>query len=116
MIGTMGSAVGASAVADGAAGPGAAGVVARPRLVGRLGAQARVSVVSAPPGSGKTVLLRSWMSGAGVAGRAGWVPAGRGERDPQRFWLAVLAALRATAVGSALVREVSFPVPGYSSG
>src|SRR5262249_35390953 len=46
MIGTMGSAVGAGAVAGGAAGPGAGGVVARPRLSGRLGARARVIVVS----------------------------------------------------------------------
>src|SRR5262250_386390 len=105
MIGTMGSAVGSGAVAGGAAGRGAGGVVSRPRLFGRLGA-ARVSVVSAPPGSGKTVLLRSWISGAGVAGRAAWVSAGWGERDPQRFWLSVLAALRQTAAGSALVREL----------
>src|SRR5215468_7031556 len=107
MIGTMGSAAGAGAVAGGAAGPGAGGVVARPRLSGRLAAQARVSVVSAPAGSGKTVLLRSWISGAGVAGCVAWVPAGRGERDPQRFWLSVLAALRQTAAGSALVRELT---------
>ena len=79
----------------------------RPRLFGRLVAQARVSVVSAPPGSGKTVLLRSWISWAGVAERAAWVPAGRGERDPQRFWLSVLAALRRTAAGSALVGELT---------
>jgi len=77
------------------------------RLFGRLGAQARVSVVSAPAGSGKTVLLRSWISGAGVAGSAAWVAAGRSERDPQRFWLLVLAALRQTAAGSALVRELT---------
>src|SRR5215469_11680087 len=106
MIGTMGSVAGVGAVADGAAGRGAGGVVSRPRLSGRLGA-ARVIVVSAPPGSGKTVLLRSWISGAGVAGRAAWVPAGRGERDPQRFWLSVLAALRQTGPGSALVRELT---------
>src|SRR5215813_7685221 len=99
MIETMGSAVGAGAVARGAAaGGGVGGVVARPRLVGRLGT-AWVCVVSAPAGSGKTVLLRSWIGGAGVAGRAAWVPAGRGERDPQRFWLSVLAALRQTAAG-----------------
>jgi LuxR family maltose regulon positive regulatory protein len=66
-----------------------------------------VSVVSAPPGSGKTVLLRSWISRAGVAGRAAWVPAGRGDRDPQRFWLAVTGALRQTGPGSALVRELT---------
>jgi LuxR family maltose regulon positive regulatory protein len=69
--------------------------------------QARVSVVSAPPGSGKTVLLRSWISWANVAGSAAWVAAGRSERDPQRFWLSVLAALRQTAAGSALVRAVT---------
>jgi len=106
MIGTMGSVAGAGAVAGGAASRGA-GVVSRPRLFGRLAAQARVSVVSAPAGSGKTVLLRSWISWAGLAGSAAWVPAGRGERDPQRFWLSVLAALRQTGPGSALVRELT---------
>src|SRR6516164_8046355 len=107
MIGTMGSVAGADAVAGGAAGRGAGGVVSRPRLFGRLGAQARVGVVSAPPGSGKTVLLRSWISRAGVAGRVAWVSVGRGERDPQQFWLSVLAALRQTAAGSVLVRAVT---------
>jgi LuxR family transcriptional regulator, maltose regulon positive regulatory protein len=81
--------------------------VSRPRLVGRLATQALVTVVSAPAGSGKTVLLRSWISGAGVADSAAWVPAGRGERDPQQFWLSVLAALRQTVPGSALVRELT---------
>jgi LuxR family transcriptional regulator, maltose regulon positive regulatory protein len=107
MIGAMGSVAGAGAVADGAAGRAAGGVVSRPRLFGRVGARARVSVVSAPAGSGKTVLLRSWISQPGVAGSAAWVPAGRGERDPQRFWLSVLAALRQTGPGSVLVREVT---------
>jgi LuxR family transcriptional regulator, maltose regulon positive regulatory protein len=81
--------------------------VSRPRLFGRLGAPARMSVVSAPPGSGKTVLLRSWIGQAGVAERAAWVSARHGERDPQRFWVSVLAALRQTAAGSALVRELT---------
>jgi LuxR family transcriptional regulator, maltose regulon positive regulatory protein len=80
--------------------------VSRPRLFGRLGA-ARVTVVSAPAGSGKTVLLRSWIGQAGLADRAAWVPAGRGERDPQQFWLPALAALRQTTPGSALVRAVT---------
>src|SRR5215472_15542558 len=102
----MESVAGADAVAGGAAGLGAGGVVSRPRLFGRLGS-APVTVVSAPAGSGKTVLLRSWISAAGVEERAAWVPAGRGERDPQGFWLSVLAALRQTAAGSALVRELT---------
>ena len=79
----------------------------RPGLFGRLGGPARVTVVSAPAGSGKTVLLRSWIDGAGLAGQAAWVAAGREERDPQRFWLSVAGALRATGPGAGLVRAVS---------
>ena len=81
--------------------------MSRPRLFGRLAAPARVIVVSAPPGSGKTVLLRSWIGQAGVAGHVAWVPAGRGQGDPQQFWLSVTGALRQTALGSALVRPVT---------
>ena len=46
--------------------PGAGGVVSRTGLFERLGASARVTVVSAPPGSGKSVLLRSWIGEAGL--------------------------------------------------
>ena len=35
------------------------------------------------------------------------MPVERGERDPQRFWLSVLGALRQTAPGSGLVRELT---------
>src|SRR2546423_12723677 len=70
--------------------PGGGGVVPRTGLWERLGGSARVTMVSAPPGSGKTVLLRSWIGQAGLAERAAWVPVGRDERDPQRLWLAVL--------------------------
>ena len=66
-----------------------------------------MTVVSAPAGSGKTVLLRSWIGGAGVADRAAWVPVGPDERDPQRFWASALGALRGTAPGSGLVRELT---------
>jgi LuxR family maltose regulon positive regulatory protein len=81
--------------------------VSRPGLLGRLGTSARVIVVSAPPGSGKTVLLRSWTGQAALTGRVAWVAVGRDERDPQRFWLSVLGALRRTAPGSALVRPLT---------
>ena len=86
--------------------PGAGGVVSRPGLRERLGS-ARVTVVSAPPGSGKTVLLRSWIAETSLAERAGWVAVGRDEQDPQQFWLSVLGALRRTTPGSALVRELT---------
>jgi hypothetical protein len=58
----------------------------------------RVTVVSAPAGSGET-LLRSWTGEAGLAERAGWVPMQGEERDPQQFWLSVLGALRARPPG-----------------
>src|SRR5262249_39905478 len=54
---------------------------------------------------------RAGSAGRGWAGQArgegAWVGGGRGERDPLRFWLSVLAALRQTAAGSVLVREVT---------
>ena len=55
--------------------------MSRPGLFKRLEASARVTVASAPPGSGKTVLLRSWAGEADLAERAAWVPVGRQERD-----------------------------------
>ena len=64
-------------------------------------------MVAAPPGSGKTVLLRSWLGEAGLAGSAAWVSVGRDERDPQRLWLSVLDALCQTVPGSALVRPLT---------
>jgi LuxR family maltose regulon positive regulatory protein len=83
------------------------GAVARPGLFGRLSEAGRVTVVSALPGSGKTVLLRSWIAEAGLAGRAAWIAAGSDDGEPQRFWLAAVAALRATVPGSGLVRELT---------
>jgi LuxR family transcriptional regulator, maltose regulon positive regulatory protein len=64
-------------------------------------------MVSAPPGSGKTVLLRSWIREAGLTDSAVWAPVERGERDPQQFWLSVLGALRQTSAGSTLVRPLT---------
>jgi LuxR family maltose regulon positive regulatory protein len=85
---------------------GSGAVVTRPRLFERLGTT-RATVVSAPAGSGKTVLLRSWIGHAGLTGCAAWVPVGRGGGDPQPFWLSVLAALRRTGTGSALVQPLT---------
>ena len=81
--------------------------MSRPGLFERLGTSARVAVVSAPPGSGKSVLLRSWIGEASLTDSTGWVSVGRDDRDPQRFWLSVLGALRQTSAGSRLVRELT---------
>jgi LuxR family maltose regulon positive regulatory protein len=53
------------------------------------------------------VLLRSWIGQTGLAGRVAWVPVGRGEADPQQFWLSVLGALRRTGPGSVLVQPLT---------
>jgi LuxR family transcriptional regulator, maltose regulon positive regulatory protein len=84
-----------------------AGVVARPGLFQLLAGAGRVTVASAPAGSGKTLLLRSWIGQSGLSERAAWVPVQGEERDPQRFWLSVLGALRDTASGSKLVRPLT---------
>jgi LuxR family maltose regulon positive regulatory protein len=83
------------------------GLVSRPELWERLRNAGRVTVVSAPAGSGKTLLLRSWIGESGLAGPAAWVPVEADERDPQRFWISVADALRGTPVGSALVRPLT---------
>ncbi|TQL97023.1 LuxR family maltose regulon positive regulatory protein [Actinoallomurus bryophytorum] len=81
-------------------------MLSRPVLFERLLAT-RVTVISAPAGSGKTVLLRSWIGLEYLAGRVGWVPSEREKRDPQRFWLSVLRALRQTGSGAGLVQALS---------
>jgi len=83
------------------------GVVSRPGLFGLLGEAGRVTEVSAPAGSGKTLLLRSWIGESGLADRSAWVAVQGEERDPQRFWLSVLGALRDTSPGSKLVRPLT---------
>jgi LuxR family maltose regulon positive regulatory protein len=82
-------------------------MVFRDGLFARLGAAARVTQISAPAGSGKTSLLRSWIGEAGLADRAAWVSVQGKERDQQRFWTSVAGALRDTAVGATLVREAT---------
>jgi LuxR family transcriptional regulator, maltose regulon positive regulatory protein len=81
--------------------------VSRRALFGRLAEAERVVQISAPAGSGKTVLVRSWIAEAGLARRAAWVPVDSQERNPRRFWISVADALRGTAAGAALVRPLT---------
>jgi LuxR family transcriptional regulator, maltose regulon positive regulatory protein len=58
------------------------------------GAQRKVTVLAAPAGFGKTVLVASWMSAAAASGRlVGWVSLDSGDNDPATFWSYVLAAI-----------------------
>jgi LuxR family maltose regulon positive regulatory protein len=83
------------------------GVVYRRALLRRLERAGRVVQVSAPAGSGKTVLLRSWISEAGLAGSVAWVSVESGEHDPQRFWASLADGLGGTIAGSKLVRPLT---------
>jgi LuxR family transcriptional regulator, maltose regulon positive regulatory protein len=56
----------------------------------------RVTVVSAPPGSGKTSLLRAWAERSARRRRVAFVTVERDEKSEQRFWCAVLDAVRRT--------------------
>ena len=81
--------------------------MSRCALFGRLFEAERVVQISAPAGSGKTVLMRSWIAEAGLATRAAWVSVDSEARDPRGFWISVADALRGTAAGSALVRPLT---------
>ena len=57
----------------------------------------RVTVISAPPGSGKTSLLRAWADRSTDLRRVAFVSVDRDQRSAQRFWCAVLDAIRSPA-------------------
>ena len=77
-------------------------VPAGPRLIDRgdlvaaldRAAARKVTIISAPAGSGKTSLLRAWAGGPGRPRRLAVLQVQRDQHDAQRFWLALLGAAR----------------------
>ena len=75
---------------------------ATPRLIDRVdlltaldrAAAGRVTIISAPAGSGKTSLLRAWADRSGQAHRLAILQVQRDQHDAQQFWLALLSAVR----------------------
>jgi LuxR family transcriptional regulator, maltose regulon positive regulatory protein len=73
-----------------------------PRLIDRgdllaaldRAAASKVTVISAPAGSGKTSLLCAWAGRPGQHHRLAVVQVQRGQQDAQQFWLALLEAIR----------------------
>src|SRR5688500_15217232 len=76
-------------------------IVARPRLLGRLGSAAdagrKLALVCAPAGFGKTTILTEWIALSrrhnpeiGVA----WLSLDEGDNDPSRFLTYIVAALQ----------------------
>ena len=87
---------------------------ATPRLIYRgdlvdaldRAATSKVTVISAPAGSGKTSLLRAWASRPGQPRPFALVQVQRGQQDAQQFWLTLLDAIRHA---SATVRRAATP-------
>jgi LuxR family transcriptional regulator, maltose regulon positive regulatory protein len=75
---------------------------AKPRLISRgdllaaldKAATRKVTIISAPAGSGKTSLLRTWADRPGQPHRLAVLQVQRDQRDAQQFWLALLTAVR----------------------
>jgi hypothetical protein len=75
---------------------------ATPWLIGRgdllaaldRAATRKVTIISAPAGSGKTSLLRSWTGRQGQGYRLATLQVQRDQQDAQQFWLALLNAAR----------------------
>jgi LuxR family transcriptional regulator, maltose regulon positive regulatory protein len=98
-------------------GPAAPRLIQRGQLLAALdrAAEARVTIVSAPAGSGKTSLLRAWADGPGRRYRLAVVQVRRGQQDAQQFWLAVLSAVR-QASGASGEGEQLAATPGFDQG
>jgi len=78
------------------------GMVPRPRLIARLRerGEERLTLISAPPGFGKTTLLAEWLAGVKSDRRsAAWVSLDPGDNDPALFWSYAIAALQRVAPG-----------------
>jgi LuxR family maltose regulon positive regulatory protein len=73
-----------------------------PRLIDRVDLLAaldravvgKVTIISAPAGSGKTFLLRAWADRPGQPHRLAVLQVQRDQHDAQQFWLALLGAVR----------------------
>ena len=86
-------------------------VVARPRLLARLneGLTHPLTLLSAPPGFGKTTLLSEWAMQDKF--RVAWLVLDAADNDPVRFWSYVIAALQQidAAIGSSSMTLLQLP-------
>src|SRR5258706_710237 len=91
-----------SVAGGGTTGPVRKRLIDRHDLVAALDQAAgkRVTIISAPAGSGKTSLLRAWAERRGRDRRIAFLSVKPGQHDAQLFWLALLGAVRAAAGGA----------------
>src|SRR3712207_200105 len=89
------------------------GVVPRPRLTEWLneGLHRKLTLISAPAGSGKTTLVGEWV--AGVERLAAWLSLDEGDNDPTRFLTYLVAALQTVApdIGESVLGVLGSPQP-----
>jgi LuxR family transcriptional regulator, maltose regulon positive regulatory protein len=76
--------------------PAAPGLIDRGDLLAALdrAAAGKVTIISAPAGSGKTSLLRAWAGRPGQPRGLALMQVQRDQHDAQQFWLALLDAVR----------------------
>ena len=67
--------------------------VPRPRLTDRLSAHARLILVAAPAGFGKTSILTEWLASLGDDARVAWVSLDERDNDEGLFWSYLVTAL-----------------------
>ena len=69
--------------------------VDRARLLDRLGrgAMSKLTLVSAPPGFGKTTLVAQWIAAQGAERSTAWVSLEPADNEPTTFWAYVAAAV-----------------------
>jgi LuxR family maltose regulon positive regulatory protein len=91
-------------------------IIDRPAQLDLLDAASdtQFTVVTAPAGSGKTVLVRSWLEIRNPTGHHAWISVERGERDPQRFWNTVVTEVSRISAVDALVDDV-VAAPGFNA-
>jgi len=77
-------------------------------------AASKVTIISAPAGSGKTSLLRAWTGRPGQPRRLALVQVQRDQHDAQQFWLALLDAVR-HATGTNSGAELPAATPGFNA-
>ena len=85
--------------------------VLRPRLIERLNEGGRLTLISAPAGSGKTTLVSEWL--AGCERPAAWLSLDEGDNDPTRFLTYLVAALQTIAadIGEGVLGMLQSPQP-----
>jgi LuxR family maltose regulon positive regulatory protein len=88
--------------------------VHRPHLIERLRQgreEARLTLLSAPAGSGKTMLLTDWLVSSGM--RVAWLSLGAEENEPTRFLSYVIAALQTLdpSIGTVALAMLHTPQP-----